>query len=131
MVNKTLKQTRTFKASAKDVYDALMDSKKHSKFTGAPANISTKVGGKFSAHGGYCFGENLELKPGKKIVQTWTASDWPEGHYSRTTYSLASAGKGKTKLSFTQSGIPSDQYDGVKQGWIDYYWEPMAKMLEK
>ena len=131
MANKTLKQTRTFTASAKDLYEALMDSRTHSKFTGAPAKISTKVGGTFTAHGGYCGGENLELKPGKKIVQTWRGSNWPEGHYSRTTYSFASAGRGKTKMTFTQSGIPESEFEHIKQGWIDHYWEPMAKLLEK
>src|SRR5947208_638380 len=131
MANKTLKQTRTFNASAKELYDALMDSKKHAKFTGAPAKISTKVGGKFTAHGGYIEGENLELKANKKIVQSWRGSNWPSGHYSRATYSFASAGKGKTKLTFTQSGIPTSEYDGIKKGWISSYWDPLAKMLEK
>jgi activator of HSP90 ATPase len=132
MAQKTLKQTRTFNAPAKDLYEVLMDSCKHSKLTGgAPAKISTKVGGKFSAYGGELEGENLELKPNKKIVQTWRAKDWPEGHYSYATFSFAPAGKGKTKLTFTQSGIPDDQFESIKQGWIDFYWKPLAKMLEK
>jgi activator of HSP90 ATPase len=132
MAQKILKQTRTFNAPAKDLYEVLMDSRKHSKLTGgAPAKISNKVGGKFSAYGGELEGEIIELKPNKKIVQTWRASDWPEGHYSRATFSFAPAGKGKTKLTFTQSAIPDDQFESVKKGWIDFYWEPMAKMLEK
>ena len=131
MANKTLKQTRTFNAPAKDVYEMLMDSKKHSKLTGATAKISTKEGGKFTAHNGWASGENVELKPGKKIVQTWRGMEWPEGHYSRTTYSFASAGRGKTKLTFTQSGIPEEMYDHIKQGWIDHYWDKIAKTLEK
>ncbi len=129
MLTKSLKQTRTFNAPAATIYEMLMDSKKHSKVTGATANISTKVGGKFSAWDGYCEGANLELKPGKKIVQTWRGSDWPEGHYSRTTYAFASAGRGKTKMTFTQSGIPESEFEGVKKGWIEFYWEPMAKMV--
>jgi activator of HSP90 ATPase len=126
---KNLKQSRTFSASPKDVYEALMDSKQHAKFTGAPAKISAKVGGKHSAHGGYCEGENLELKPGKKIVQSWRGSNWPAGHYSTITYALASAGRGKTKLSFTQNGIPEAEYESIKQGWIAHYWKPMEQMF--
>ena len=126
---KSLKQSRTFSASAKDVYDAIMDSKKHAKFTGAPAKISTKVGGKHEAHGGYCSGVNLELVPGKKIVQTWRGAGWPEGHYSKITYSLASAGKGRTKLSFTHTGIPASEIEGIKKGWIGHYWKPMEQMF--
>lgn len=131
MPTKSLKQTRMFNTSAKDLYDALMNSRKHAKFTGAPAKISMKVGGAFSVHGGYATGVNLELTPNKKIVQSWRASDWPADHYSRVTFALASAGKGKTKLTFTQSGVPDDQFEEIKQGWIDYYWEPLKKMVER
>ncbi len=131
MATKTLKQTRTFNADAMDLYDLLMDSKKHSKMTGAKAKISSKVGGAFSAWDGYCSGENIELVPGEKIVQTWRGSDWPEGVVSRTTYSFASVGPGKTKLTFTQSGIPEQEYEGVKQGWIDFYWDPMANIVSQ
>jgi activator of HSP90 ATPase len=126
---KNLKQSRTFSASTKDVYDAIMDSKKHAKFTGGPAKISTKVGGKHSAHGGYCEGVNLELKPGKKIVQTWRGQNWPAGHYSTITYALAPAGKGRTKLSFTHNGIPEAELESIKKGWIAHYWQPMEQMF--
>jgi hypothetical protein len=34
-------------------------------------------------------------------------------------------------MTFTQSGIPEEQYNSIKEGWIKWYWEPMAKMLEK
>ncbi|MDP4200987.1 MAG: SRPBCC family protein [Bacteroidota bacterium] len=131
MATKTIKQTRTFNASAKDLYETLMDSRKHAKMTGAPAQISTKVGGAFSVHDGYATGTNLELKPNKKIVQSWHASDWPEGHDSRVTFAFAPAGKGKTKLTFTHSGVPEDQVADLKQGWIDYYWTPLAALFEK
>ena|ERR1043165_2040724 len=131
MATKILKQTLTFNAPAKAIYEALMDSKKHSKITGAPAKISAKEGGKFTAFGGMLEGTTLELKPNKKIVQSWRSSEWPQGHYSRLTFSLASAGKGKTKLSLSQSNIPDNDFEGVKQGWIEYYYNPMAKAFEK
>lgn len=131
MATKTLRQTRTFNASAKDLYEILMDSRKHSKMTGAPAKIVAKAGGKFTAFSGELEGKTLELKPNKKIVQSWRSSDWPEGHYSRASFSFSTAGKGKTKLIFVHTGIPADDYEDIKQGWITYYWEPMARMLEK
>jgi activator of HSP90 ATPase len=132
MATKVLKQTRTFNAPAKDLYEVLMDSRKHSKLSGgAPAKISSKVGGTFSAFGGELEGENLELIPNKKIVQSWRSKNWEPGVYSRATFAFTSAGKGKTKLTFTQSGIPESDYEDVKKGWISFYWEPMAKMLEK
>ncbi len=130
MKTKNLSQTTVFNASAHDVYDALMDSKKHSKFTGSKAVMSQKKGGKFTAYDGYIEGTNIELKPGKKIIQSWRGSDWIKGHFSTVTYALTEKDS-KTTLKFTQKNIPANQYDSIKQGWIDYYWKPMKKMLDK
>ena len=88
MKTKTIRQSITFKASLHEVYEALMDSRKHARFTGAQARISRKAGGKFTAYDGYIEGVNLNLVPDKKIVQSWRGSDWPENHYSMATFSL-------------------------------------------
>jgi uncharacterized protein YndB with AHSA1/START domain len=63
--------TQIIKISAKPikVYNALMDEKKHSQFTGAPATIESKVGGKFEVWDSYATGEIIELIRGKKIVE--------------------------------------------------------------
>jgi activator of HSP90 ATPase len=130
METKTIRQTVNLKASPHDVYEALMDSKKHARFTGGKASISREVGGKFSTYDGYAEGVNIELVPDKKIVQSWRAEDWPEGHYSRVTFSLNKA-EGGTRLTFSQTDVPEEQSQDVSQGWQDYYWEPMKEMLEK
>jgi activator of HSP90 ATPase len=127
-MTKTIRQTATFSASPHAVYEALMDARKHAKFTGAPATTSRKVGGAFTAYGGALSGTNLELIPDKKIVQAWRADDWPAGHFSRATFALKNVKSG-TQLSFYQSGVPDKEYAGVKQGWVEHYWTPMRKML--
>ena len=130
METRSIKQAVTIKASPHAVYEALMDSKKHSEFTGGRAVISRKVGGKFTAYDGYAEGVNLELEPDKKIVQSWRASDWPEGLYSQVTFELKNAAGG-TRLTFTQTGVPEEFADDVSRGWRDYYWAPLKEMLEK
>jgi activator of HSP90 ATPase len=115
METKTIKQTVAIKAGAHDVYEALMDSKKHAGFTGGEAVVSRKVGGKFTAYDGYAEGVNLELVPDKKIVQSWRASDWPEGHYSRATFAFQ-ATAGGTKLTFTQTDVPEEFAADVSRG---------------
>jgi len=127
---KNIKQGIMIKASAHAVYEALMDSKQHAKFTGEPAKISRSVGGSFTAYGDYASGKNLELVKDKKIVQSWRASDWPEGHYSEITYLLKPAKNG-TKLMFSQKGIPTKEVKSVADGWKMYYWQPLKQMLEK
>lgn len=130
MKTKTIKQSVTFPATAHEIYETLMDSKKHAAFTGDEAEISREVGGSFSTFSGYARGTNLELVPDKKIVQTWRASDWPEGYYSRVTFWLEET-DGSTQLTFEQTDVPEDFYDDIYQGWQDYYWSPMQEMLQK
>jgi activator of HSP90 ATPase len=126
---KTIQQTATIKATRHAVYEALMDSKQHGQFTGGAAKISRKVGGKFSVYDGYASGKNLKLIPDRKIVQTWRADDWPDGHYSQCTFELTPTKTG-TKLTFTQTDVPVEFYKDIKQGWIDFYWKPMKELLE-
>lgn len=47
-----------------------MDSKKHSIATGAKARISTTEGGRYSAHGNYINGKNLQLVKTGLLLQT-------------------------------------------------------------
>jgi len=129
MKTKTIRQSVTFKAAPDEVYEALMDSKKHSKFTGSKARISREVGSRFSVYDGDLEGTNLELIPDQKIIQSWRSSDWPEGHYSKATFTLKKVEQG-TKLTFTQTGVPEEHYDDISQGWRDYYWTPMKEMLK-
>ncbi len=127
---KTIKQTTLFKASPKEVYELIMDSKKHSAFSGAKTRISQKVKGKFETYDGYCHGYNIELKEGKKIVQAWHFAEdgWPADHFSIATFIFEKV-KGGTKLKFSQSGVPEHKYETLKAGWRDYYWKPMKEYL--
>jgi uncharacterized protein YndB with AHSA1/START domain len=128
MKTKTLRQTVTFKASPRQVYDLLMDSRKHQSLSGQPAKISRRVGGHFTAWGTHISGFNLALKPGQKIVQAWRASGWWPDHYSVAIYDITKV-RGGTRLKFTQIGIPPNRYSGHYRGWIEAYWTPMKEIL--
>jgi activator of HSP90 ATPase len=130
MKTKNIQQSVIIKATPREVYKALMDSCKHSRFTGARARMSRKMGGKFTAFGNYIQGINLDLVPNKRIAQACRGSDWPKGHYLIASFSLNRI-KGGTRLVFTQMGVPDREYKGISQGWRDYYWKPMKAMLEK
>ena len=127
---KTIRQSVTFKASPHAVYEALMDSRRHAAFSGRPASISRKPGGRFTAYGPYLSGVNIELIPDKKIVQFWRSNNWPKFHYSTVTFALTKV-KGGTRLRFTQAGVPDNDYKAKKRGWVRSYWEPMKAMLER
>ncbi|MFN7990781.1 MAG: SRPBCC family protein [Candidatus Micrarchaeia archaeon] len=128
---KVIKQTVDFRASPHEVYEALMDQKKHSEFTGSPARISRNIGGNFSAYGGGIHGRNIELVPDRRIVQDWhcETEGWPEGHLSRVEFVLEKSAGG-TLLRFTQSRVPDKAYEDIRDGWEEYYWKPMKAMFK-
>ena len=123
-----IKQSATIPASPREVYSALMSSAKHSKFTGAPAKIGKKAGDAYYTYDGYITGRNVELKPGKLIVQTWVAMEdkWPEGHVSTVSFELKEV-KGGTKINFLHTDVPIAIARNFVTGWKDYYWNPLKK----
>ncbi len=132
METKNIKQVVTFKSSPKEVYELIMDEKKHGRFTGQKAKISRKVDGKFNVMGGYCKGHNIELVEGKKIEQAWHFAEesWPADHFSVCTFNFSKI-PGGTRMTFTQNGVPAHDFESLKDGWKKYYWEPMKSLLKK
>lgn len=127
----TIKQQIVVSASPEEVYEALIDSKKHSEFTGSKATGKPIVGGRFTAWEGYISGKNLELEKGKRIVQEWTTTEWPKNYPpSKLEIVLKKKDKG-TELTFVQSDVPADQAKEIEQGWIDFYWEPLKNYFQK
>lgn len=131
MITKTLNLRHFFNATPDEVYDLIMDERKHAAFTGAEAKIENKVGGKFIAWDSYIQGENLELEEGQKIVQKWRAEEdgWPDDIFSEVTFIFKEKDDG-CELTLTQTGVPDEAYKNIEQGWIDYYWKPMEDYLE-
>jgi activator of HSP90 ATPase len=125
----TIRETITIDARPHEVYEMLMDEKKHAQLTRGTASISRDIGGMVSTNNGYSNGEVIELVPGSKIVQSWCAADWPKSLSSTITISLFYV-SGKTKLSFVQRGVPSQQYEEIKLWWRDRYWHPIKNVLE-
>jgi activator of HSP90 ATPase len=131
MKTKSIKQSATFDSTPEIVYQLIMDPKKHAAFTGAKVVMSNKVNGKFDVYDGYCQGFNIELIEGRKIVQAWHFAEdgWPDDHYSICTFLLEKDGD-KTKLAFTQTGVPEHKADSLRKGWKEYYWQAMKAYLK-
>ena len=131
MKTKTIKQSVTFNASPEQLYNLIMDEKKHAAFTGSKATISTKPDGKFSVFGGYCHGYNIELVKNKKIVQAWHFAEdgWPEDHFSICNFEFEKEGD-KTKLIFQQTNVPEHKVETLKEGWKEFYWDAIKAYLK-
>lgn len=129
---KTIKQTVHINAKPEEVYEAYVDAKKHGEFTGGETKFEiplrsggqsfegqAKVGGKFDIWEGELTGENVELVPGKRIVQKWRSNDWPEWHYSDLVIELKADGEG-TELTLAQKNVPDDKFEDIDDGWHTY-----------
>jgi activator of HSP90 ATPase len=124
----TIHQEVTFATSPAKVYEALVNLKRFSEVTGAPASGDSTEGGAFSAFGGHVTGRHVELVRDKRVVQAWRAKTWPEGVYSIVRFELKPEGAG-TKLVFDHDGFPADMADHLWKGWHSNYWENIAKRV--
>ena len=126
----SIRQTVTFDAKPAVVFEALMDSRTHARFTGAPAAIGRSAGSAFSAFGRYAVGYTVHVVENRSVVQAWRGSDWPKGVYSIASFTLAPARGGKTRLTFEQHGVPAEHRRSIANGWKDFYWKPLKAMLK-
>jgi len=128
---KTINQKIIVPASPKEVYDAYVDPKKHSEFTGAKATGKAVTGGKFTAWDGYIYGKFLEIEDGKRVVQEWTDADFPEGTGpSKVELCFSKVPEG-TELVMIQSGVPEELADETADGWTEWYWNPLKEYFSK
>lgn len=126
---KTIKQRVRFKAAPATVYDLLADSRKHSAVTGRKATISRKIGGTFSAGRNEVSGVNVDLVPGRRIVQAWRHRRFPEGIYSMAAVTLTPTANGGTELVLTHRGVPKDLIPEIERAWREQYWSKIKTYL--
>jgi uncharacterized protein YndB with AHSA1/START domain len=115
--------------SPQEVYDAWLDSKQHSKMTGSKAKVSAKVGEEFSAWDGYISGKNLELEPGKRIVQAWRTTEFADDDEDSQIEIIFKPAKEGTKLILRHTKLPPHG-EIYEQGWVDSYFDPMKKYFD-
>jgi uncharacterized protein YndB with AHSA1/START domain len=123
--------TTTLPASAREIYEAWLDSLAHTEMTGSEAIMSDEVGDEVAAWDGYISGRNLELVPGERIVQSWRTSEFTDAHEdSIITVTLEEVADG-TLLTLVHSKVPEDQKSYEEGGWQVHYFEPMKDYFGK
>ncbi len=125
----TIRQSQFIPAPPEELYDAYLNERTHSLFTGASTICERFVGGKFSAWNGYITGKNVRLENGRRIVQEWQTTEWPHG-YAPSLLELTFHAKGKgTEVRIIQKNVPLEQAKYYKKGWVDFYWGPMKSFF--
>jgi uncharacterized protein YndB with AHSA1/START domain len=112
--------------SPQRIYEAWLDAREHSAFTGSKATIDPVIGGAHSAWDGYITGQNLVLEPGRRIVQSWRSTEFPDDHDPSRLELLLETHEGGTRLTLRHSEIPEGQGAQYEDGWKEHYLEPMA-----
>ena len=129
---KTILQKIAFRNTTTEIlYNLYMDAKLHRAVIGAPVKIQMKEGTEFTAYDDYISGKNLQLIPGKLIVQSWWASDWDANEPVSTFILLFEQKDNDAIIYMTHANIPEIQYNALKQGWNDFYWKPWKEYLKK
>jgi uncharacterized protein YndB with AHSA1/START domain len=130
----TIRQTQFIpNAKPAEVYRALMNPRIHTAFTGSRATGSGRVGGRFTAWDGYITAKNLKLKSGRKIVQEWTTTEFPDKYPPSKLDLTLKAKRGGTQISMVHSMLPASQTRRYKLGGISayWYWYPMREYFSE
>jgi activator of HSP90 ATPase len=119
-----------FAVPAAAIYQAWLDPTRHGAMSyGGAAHIAAVVGGAFDCGDGYVRGTTLELEPGRRIVQGWRTSDFAEGQPdTRLELDFVDSEKG-CELTLVHNGFPEEQVEEYRQGWKEYYLEPMKRFF--
>jgi uncharacterized protein YndB with AHSA1/START domain len=118
--------TDVLPGSPERIYRAWLDPEEHSAFTGGAATVEARVGGRHTAWDGYIEGRILELSPGRRIIESWRTSEFPEGAAdSRLEVSFDPEGSTHTRLTLVHTDIPTGQGRQYEEGWVEHYLEPM------
>jgi len=121
----SLKVSVTLPVKAEKLYKAWLSSKEHTRFTGAGAKASTRLNAKHSSWDGYIRGKNLELKPGKKIVQSWRTSEFADDAPDSILEITFEEKAGQTKMSLYHHHLQKGDAKKYTKGWKDFYFTPM------
>ena len=126
---KTIKHTYRIRAPLEDVWQALVDPQVIRKWGAGPATMDDKEGTQFKLWGGDIYGTNKKVIPQKKLVQEWYDKKWDKP--SLVTFTLQKKEDSLTVVDLLHQGIPDSYVGNVDDGWIEYYMEPLKKVVEK
>lgn len=128
MPTETIVLSGLLPATPQRIYDAWLDAKGHSAMTGSKATVESKeIGGRFTAWAGYIDGTHVALEPGRRILQSWRATDFPPDAPESYLEVRLAPEDGGTRITFRHTEVPAKQAASYLKGWKEYYLEPMAR----
>jgi len=127
---KDFKKYYIITATPDEVYLALTTEITIQLWTSDFAHFIAELGTEFSMWDGSIIGKNLELEPGKKIVQQWYFGEEETDTPSIVTLKLHEHKQG-TSMEVRQSNIPDEAYDDISEGWDNAYAGALQEFYEE
>jgi uncharacterized protein YndB with AHSA1/START domain len=127
-----IRLTTTLPATPEDVYDAWLSSHGHTAMTGGvPATSEPRVGTMHMAWAGYISGQHVELEPGRRILQTWRTTEFPDSAPDSLLEIILTLDPKGTRVTLIQNGIPDGEGEKYHLGWQEHYFAPMREHFGK
>ncbi len=126
----TIKQDYTIKAPISEVWKALTEASMAEQWGAGPAKLDANEGGEFSYWGGDIHGTNTKIETEKRLEQDWYGHNYPDRCY-KVTFIFEVRGENETTVRLVQTDVPDEELTDMTEGWPDYYFDPIKKLLEK
>jgi uncharacterized protein YndB with AHSA1/START domain len=130
MTMESIRVSAVLPAEPERIYRAWLNSREHTAMTGGAASIVPIVGGRHTAWDGYIEGDTLELEENRRISQTWSTTEFPEGAPASRVEILFEAEDGATRVTVVHTDIPEGDGARYEQGWVEFYFAPMRKYFK-
>ncbi|AMO98962.1 hypothetical protein CAter282_1060 [Collimonas arenae] len=122
-------KTVVLKASAEALFDMYVDPVMHQAITGQPVMVAAEAGAEFEAFDGALSGVMLQVVKPRLIVQTWRSSAFAEEDPdSILILSFHTQGE-QGRIDLVHLDVPDQDYENVKIGWREKYFEPWREFL--
>ncbi len=126
-----IRQTVVLPASAETLCDMYLDPSKHQAITGASVDIGDEKGAKFKAFDGALTGMTLEVIKPRLIIQSWRSKEFKTEDPDSTLILSFTPEGDAGRIDLIHLDVPDHDYDGVTQGWENYYWAPWREYLAR
>ena len=106
-----------------------LDPSKHQAITGASVDIGDEKGANFKAFDGALTGTILEVIKPRLIIQSWRSNAFKAEDPDSTLILSFTPEGDEGRIDLIHIDVPDHDFDGVTQGWENYYWVPWRAYL--
>jgi uncharacterized protein YndB with AHSA1/START domain len=122
---------KIIQARPEQIFQVWVDDRLHTAVTGGNYQLDPIAGGKFAAWDGYISGSFIKLDPPHRISMYWRASEFPEDAPDSVLEISYEDNEDGTLVTLDHSNIPEGLGENYRQGWFDFYLDPLVKYFTK